>query len=303
MCPARLAPCYNYLAPFVVSRKARSRGDGMFLQLLPWTSSSGNNRLPPASPDPCTSTAAAITQTQASAMSTTASAARDTHGRNSSSANPSAQASLDRYQTGLAQNKDWATRTAQEYPDLFPKLASGQHPEILWIGCSDSRCPETTILGLQLGDVFVHRNIANVMHPGDLNAAAVIEYAVAHLKVKHIVLCGHTSCGGVQAALANKKLGLIDTWLLPLRRLREQNLELLQSLPPKEAALKLVEMNVLQGVRTLKENSVVLDAIEERGLKLHGLVYDVGSGTLRELETSEPEEVVKARRAAFKTEH
>ncbi|KAL1998741.1 hypothetical protein VTN02DRAFT_5650 [Thermoascus thermophilus] len=297
--PARLTPCYNYLAPFAVSRKARARASGMFLQLLPWSSASGNNRPQPASPAPSTSTAAAATAS--AMMSTSASAARDINPR--SSANASASSSLDRYQAGLAQNKDWASKTAQEYPELFPTLASGQHPEILWIGCSDSRCPETTILGLQPGDVFVHRNIANVMHAGDLNSAAVIEYAVVHLKVKHIVLCGHTSCGGVQAALANKKLGLIDTWLLPLRRLREQNLELLQSLPPKEAALKLVEMNVLQGVRTLKENSVVLDAIQERGLKLHGLVYDVGSGTLRELETGEPEEVIKARLTAFKTEH
>lgn len=116
------------------------------------------------------------------------------------------------------------------------------------------------------------------------------------------MLCGHTSCGGVAAALANKKLGLIDTWLLPLRRLRQQNLGLLQSLSPEEGALRIVEMNVLQGVRTLQENHVVLDAIEERGLKLHGLVYDVGSGKLRELETGETDEGVKARLTAFKTE-
>ncbi|GAD94441.1 carbonic anhydrase [Paecilomyces variotii No. 5] len=219
-----------------------------------------------------------------------------------SRANASSRVPSDRYQTGLAQNRDWANKTSKEYPELFPTLASGQHPEILWIGCSDSRCPETTILGLQPGDVFVHRNIANVLHAGDINSAAVIEYAVAHLKVKHIVLCGHTSCGGVAAALANKKLGLIDTWLMPLRTLRSQNLELLQSLPPNEASLKLVELNVEQGVRTLKENGVVLDAIQERGLKVHGLVYDVASGTLRELDTSESHAAIKARLTAFKTE-
>ena len=123
-----------------------------------------------------------------------------------------------------------------------------------------------------------------------------------YLKVKHIVVCGHTACGGVTASLANKKLGLIDTWLLPLRRLRQQNLDLLNKLSPEEGALKIVEMNVLQGVRTLQENHVVLDAIQERGLKLHGLVYDVGSGKLRELETGESNEVVKARLTAFKTE-
>lgn len=212
------------------------------------------------------------------------------------------QLPTDRYDTGLAANINWASKTAEENPTLFPTLASGQYPEILWIGCSDSRCPETTILGLQPGDVFVHRNIANIVQTSDINSASVIEYAVVYLKVKHIVVCGHTACGGVTASLANKKLGLIDTWLLPLRRLRQQNLDLLNKLSPEEGALKIVEMNVLQGVRTLQENHVVLDAIQERGLKLHGLVYDVGSGKLRELETGESNEVVKARLTAFKTE-
>ncbi|KAK2762079.1 hypothetical protein FQN54_001086 [Arachnomyces sp. PD_36] len=208
----------------------------------------------------------------------------------------------DRFDTALAQNVDWASKTAEENPALFPTLASGQHPEILWIGCADSRCPETTILGLQPGDVFVHRNIANIVQTSDLNSASVIEYAVVYLKVKHIVVCGHTSCGGVAASLANKKLGLIDTWLLPLRRLRQENLELLKTMTLEEGALKIAELNVLQGLRTLQENHVVLDAIEERGLKLHGLVYDVGSGKLRELESDEPQEVIKARLTAFKTE-
>ena len=148
----------------------------------------------------------------------------------------------------------------------------------------------------------MHRNIANIVQPSDLNSNAVIEYAVVYLKVKHIVLCGHTACGGVAAALANKKLGLIDTWLMPLRRLRQQNLELLQSLGPEEGALRIVELNVLQGVRTLMENHVVLDAMQERGLKLHGLVYDVGSGKLRELDTAETDEAVKERLLAFKTD-
>jgi carbonic anhydrase len=207
----------------------------------------------------------------------------------------------DSYDTGLAENKNWASKTAKENPSLFPTLASGQHPEILWIGCADSRCPETTILGLQPGDVFVHRNIANIVQTSDLNSSAVIEYAVVYLKVKHIVLCGHTSCGGVAAALANKKLGLIDTWLMPLRKLRQENLEMLQTMSSEEGALKIVELNVLQGVRTLQENHVVLDAIQERGLKLHGLVYNVGSGELRELETGETDEAVKTRLTAFKT--
>lgn len=208
----------------------------------------------------------------------------------------------DQYSTALNQNKEWATKTAQEQPDLFPTLATGQHPEILWIGCSDSRCPETTLLGLKPGDVFVHRNIANILHPADLSSSAVIEYAVDHLKVKHIVLCGHTSCGGVAAALGNKQLGILDPWLLPLRQIREEHLNVLRSLSPQEQGLKLSEWNVLAGVKILKQKSVVLEAIQERGLKIHGVIYDVASGMLSELETGEPEEVNKARLASFKLE-
>ncbi|OJD14466.1 hypothetical protein AJ78_05201 [Emergomyces pasteurianus Ep9510] len=211
------------------------------------------------------------------------------------------QNTQDAYRVALAKNRHWAIKTAEEDPALFPKLATGQRPEILWIGCSDSRCPETAILGLQPGDVFVHRNIANVIHYNDMSSASVIEYAVVYLQVKHIVLCGHTSCGGIAAALANKRLGLLDTWLMPLRHLREQNLFLLSGLDSQEAAQKLAEINVRQGLRTLKENSVVLDAIEERGLTLHGVMYDVGSGILRELDTDESKDVIHARATSFKT--
>ncbi|EEH08153.1 carbonic anhydrase [Histoplasma capsulatum G186AR] len=207
----------------------------------------------------------------------------------------------DAYRLALARNRQWAIKTAKDDPTLFPKLATGQHPEILWIGCSDSRCPETAILGLQPGDVFVHRNIANVIHYNDMSSSSVIEYAVVYLQVKHIVLCGHTSCGGIAAALANKRLGLLDTWLMPLRHLREQHQVLLSSLDPQEAAHKLAEINVRHGLRTLKENSVVLDAIEERGLELHGVLYDVASGILRELDTDEPKDVIHARIDSFKT--
>ncbi|KAL1959159.1 hypothetical protein VTO42DRAFT_2664 [Malbranchea cinnamomea] len=206
----------------------------------------------------------------------------------------------DAYQRALAKNSAWASKTAKEQPELFPKLASGQFPEILWIGCADSRCPETTVLGLQPGEVFVHRNIANIVQYNDLSSAAVIEFAVNYLKVKHIILCGHTACGGISAALSNKKLGLLDTWLMPLRRLREQNLKTLESMTPKEADAKLAEINVHNGLRVLKENSAVLDAIQERGLKLHGVIYDVGTGKLRELDTEEPLDVISARLAAFR---
>lgn len=159
------------------------------------------------------------------------------------------------------------------------------------------------MLGLQPGDVFVHRNIANILHPGDLSSAAVIEFAVHHLRVQHVVLCGHTSCGGVAAALGNKQLGVLDPWLLPLRQVRERNLDLLQSLPADEAAQKLVELNVREGLTVIKQKSVVLTAMQERGLQVHGLIYDVGSGVLSELDSQDTDETIKARLAAFMTEN
>ena len=137
--------------------------------------------------------------------------------------------------------------------------------------------------------------------PTDLSSLSVIQFAVENLKVKHVVVCGHTSCGGVAAALGNKKLGLIDTWLMPLRALRRDNLKLLESLEPKEASLKLVELNVRSGVKVLEENPIIIDAVAERGLKVHGLIYDVGSGQLKELNIEEDEETVKSTKTAFMT--
>jgi len=209
----------------------------------------------------------------------------------------------DTYTTALfSNNPDWRTSLYSTNPELFNRLAAGQSPQILWIGCSDSRCPETTILGLQPGDVFVHRNIANILTPTDLNSLSVIQYAVQYLKVKHVVICGHTSCGGVAAALGNKKLGLIDTWLMPLRTVRQQNLELLNQLDETERGLKLVELNVRNGIDVLLGNHIVQDAIAERNLEVHGLIYNVGSGELKEIDIKEDDAVVKSRKTAFKTE-
>lgn len=156
--------------------------------------------------------------------------------------------------------------------------------------------------GLQPGDIFVHRNIANVVNPTDISINSVIEYAVMVLKVKHVVLCGHTMCGGVAAALGNKKLGLIDTWLLPLRALRQANIATLEKLDPKEAAMQLVELNVRHGVRVLKQNHAIIDAMNERGLMVHGVIYNVASGVLDEVQIDEDDEEKKNRHAAFKTE-
>ena len=194
-------------------------------------------------------------------------------------------------------NKAWAASISKDNPDLLPTLSKGQSPKILWIGCSDSRVPETTILGLKPGDVFVHRNIANILTPTDLSSLSVIEYAVVYLKVQHIVLCGHTSCGGVAAALDNKRLGKIDTWLMPLRQVRMQNAAGLESLSPTEKARKMVELNVEAGVNVLRSNPDVIEAVKERGLTVHGMVYDLAKGQLLPVELELKNE--EARDAAF----
>jgi len=191
----------------------------------------------------------------------------------------------DTFSYALSSNAAWAGYKNHQNPSFFPKLAAGQSPTILWLGCSDSRVPETTLLGLQPGDVFVHRNIANIISPTDINSSAVIEYAVVHLKVQHIVLCGHTGCGGAAAALGDTRVGgVLDTWLTPLKALRRTNEEELKAISDEEKrGVRLAEMNVEMGVNTLLSNYAVEEAIRDRGLKVHGVLYDVGCGKIRDL--------------------
>lgn len=209
---------------------------------------------------------------------------------------------LDKYASALARNKKWANKFRTTNPDLISSLAKGQSPEILWIGCSDSRVPETTLLDLQPGEVFVHRNIANIVTTGDLSSAAVIEYAVNVLCVKHVVLSGHTGCGGVGAALGNKPIGLIDAWLMPLRNMRHRLHDELEELKPEERVGRLVRENVLQGVQVLKANPNIIRAQVEGRLAVHGLIYDIKTGELEELNTEDSEEEVTKMRRAFAVE-
>jgi carbonic anhydrase len=211
-------------------------------------------------------------------------------------------ATEDAYGKAFNNNSAWRRSLAETEPELFERLGKGQAPQILWIGCADSRCPETTILGLQPGEIFCHRNIANILVPTDINSLSVIQYAVQYLGVKHIIICGHTSCGGIAAALDNKRLGLIDTWLMPLRTLRRENMALLETLNEHDRGLKMVELNVRSGVKVLLENPVVIDAMNERNLQVHGLIYNVGTGELRELDITEEDDVVKQRATAFRVE-
>jgi len=187
--------------------------------------------------------------------------------------------------TLLDRNRTWAERQERENPLLFPSLANSQHPQILWIGCSDSRVPETTVLDLLPGDLFVHRNIANVVSAGDLSVLSVVQFAVEVLQVNHIIVCGHYGCGGCIAALGNKKLGLIDNWLRHIRDVRASHAKELDSLDGSARVSRLVELNVVEQVNSAKRIPTVQAAMEERGLQVHGWVYDVSNGRIKPLET------------------
>ncbi|KAF2744040.1 carbonic anhydrase [Sporormia fimetaria CBS 119925] len=190
---------------------------------------------------------------------------------------------LDRIVEG---NRIYAQKTAAKDPNAFLELSKGQAPEILWIGCADSRIPETTICHSRPGELFVHRNIANCVHADDMNAASVVEYAVAHLKVKRIVVCGHSKCGGAIASLGDADLGTtLNTWLHPARELRRRHKAELDALPDDDVrALRLAELNVHQSIDVLRQHPAVKKAVGDRGLTVHGLIYDIGAGQLRLLE-------------------
>lgn len=190
---------------------------------------------------------------------------------------------MNRY---IAGNHNFVKSITSRRPDFFEKHAKSQAPEILWIGCADSRVPETTILDKDPGEIFVHRNIANIIRPEDLSFNSVIQFAITILKIKKIMVCGHTNCAGALASLGDDDLGhVLNDWLQPLRELRRRHLWELDGYDSSdEKGIKLAELNVLQGLSILKQKSFIADAIKEDGLEVHGLIYDVGSGNLRVLE-------------------
>lgn len=179
------------------------------------------------------------------------------------------------------------------------QCAKGQAPPILWLGCADSRVPETTILGCKPGDVFTHRNIANIINSTDISLLSIVQFSVFHLKVKHIVVCGHTSCGGVAGALANSKLDILDIWLQPLRALREKYADELETMDTAERGTFLAKKNVQAGVEVLKRIPTVIDAQRERGVTVHGVIYNLGTGLLEEVETPEEEKEANKRVTCF----
>lgn len=181
-------------------------------------------------------------------------------------------------------NSKWSESIKAERPEYFAKLEEGQNPGFLWIGCSDSRVPAERLTGLYSGELFVHRNVANQVVHTDLNCLSVVQYAVDVLKVKHIIICGHYGCGGVNAAIDNPQLGLINNWLLHIRDNYLKYKTEIESLPREQWGDKLCEINVAEQVYNLG-NSTILQGAWERGqeIQIHGVVYGIGNGKLQDL--------------------
>ncbi|HRP95926.1 MAG TPA: carbonate dehydratase [Rhodocyclaceae bacterium] len=185
----------------------------------------------------------------------------------------------------FANNQAWAERNLAENPEFFSRLATQQSPEYLWIGCSDSRVPANQIIGLAPGEVFVHRNVANLVVHTDLNALSVIQYAVDALRVKHILVVGHYGCGGVGAALADHRIGLVDNWLRHVQDVRDRHDAMLDALDdPVERHDRLCELNVMQQVVNVCQTSVLREAWERgQRVTVHGWCYGLRDGIIRDL--------------------
>ncbi|MBF8962927.1 carbonic anhydrase [Pontibacter sp. FD36] len=192
-------------------------------------------------------------------------------------------------------NKKWVELKLNEDPDYFNKLAKGQTPRYLYIGCSDSRIPINEVTGTGPGEIFVHRNIANMVVHTDMNLLSVLQYAVEVLKVKDIIVCGHYGCGGVAAAASNKQFGLIDNWLRNIKdviRLHEP--ELLSIKDEEQRHRRLVELNIIEQVLNLSKTSIIQNAMQsDNPPKLYGLVYDLSEGLLRDLNVLEQSDYMK----------
>lgn len=189
--------------------------------------------------------------------------------------------------TLMENNRRWAEGITERDPGFFERLSQGQSPKVLWIGCADSRVPANQVIGLDPGEVFVHRNIANVVVHSDFNCLSVIEYAVAVLKVRHVIVCGHYGCGGVMAASQNQPVGLIDNWLRHIRDVRQMHGPVLDAIEDADARFdRLCELNVVEQVHNVCRTTIVQQAWEQgQDLSVHGLIYNLKDGLLRDLET------------------
>ena len=191
------------------------------------------------------------------------------------------KASYDRLFKG---NDLWIKEKLKLDPEYFKRLAKGQKPEFLWIGCSDSRVPANEITGTESGEIFVHRNIANQVIHSDTNMLSVLQYAVEYLHVKHVIVCGHYGCGGVKAAMDTQYVGLVGRWLAYIKDNFQRNKETLDSIPdPEDREKKMVELNVIEQVHNLAKTSIVQKAWKKRELEIHGWVYSLEDGKIIDL--------------------
>lgn len=200
-------------------------------------------------------------------------------------------------------NRRWAQRTTNQQPTFFSDLAEQQNPEYLWIGCADSRVPANELIGLKPGEVFVHRNIANIIVHSDLNCLSVLQYAVDVLKVKHVIICGHYGCGGVAAAFYNRRVGLVDNWLRHIHDTKAKYHKLLPHTMDEQTQLdRLCELNVIDQVFSAAQTTIIQDAWDRgQNVTVHGWVYDLHDGLLHSLglEVSNTEDLQRQSKAVF----
>ncbi|MEG8946358.1 carbonate dehydratase [Rosettibacter firmus] len=195
---------------------------------------------------------------------------------------------MNKLQHLFIKNQNWATNIKKHNPDFFTRLSQQQKPEYLWIGCSDSRVPANQIVDLMPGEIFVHRNIANVVVHTDLNCLSVIQYAVEVLEVKHIIVCGHYGCGGIKAALENKDHGLIDNWLRHIKDVYRIHKDKFNDITDEEHKLSLLcELNVIEQVNNVCNTTIVQNAWKSnKELTVHGWIYSIKDGLLKDLNVS-----------------
>jgi len=196
--------------------------------------------------------------------------------------------SLELYKQLLLQNKAWVAQKTQEDPEFFTRHAKGQTPKFLWIGCSDSRVPANEITGTDPGELFVHRNIANLVVHTDMNLLSVVDYAVTVLEVDHVIVCGHYGCGGVRAAMGQKQFGVIDNWIRHIKdvyRMYQDELE--EIADPVARENRFVELNVMEQVYDLSKTSIIQNAWQKRKSPfIHGWVYDLETGLVKDLDVT-----------------
>ncbi len=192
---------------------------------------------------------------------------------------------MQKLQRLLDNNREWADRISRQDPDFFAKLAAQQGPEYLWIGCSDSRVPANQIVGLLPGEVFVHRNVANVVVHADLNCLSVLQFAVDVLKIRHVIVCGHYGCGGVRAAYRDERMGLVDNWLRHVQDVAQKHRAVVEQAGTlAERVNRLCELNVLEQVANVCQTTVIQDAWDRgQEVTVHGWIYGLEDGRLRDL--------------------